>query len=159
MSWAIRRIVAGDLDAVLALEQKIPEAPHWNRQEYEPCLISDETASLRRVGFVAEVDVYIVGFSIGKLVAGVCELESVAVATDARGQGIGTALLSAVTAWAESSGAYRFELEVRASNTRAIELYERAGIRREGQRAGYYHSPDDDALLMGASLPSGGKLA
>jgi len=32
MSWAIRRMVAGDLDAVLTLEQKIPEAPLQNRQ-------------------------------------------------------------------------------------------------------------------------------
>jgi ribosomal-protein-alanine N-acetyltransferase len=159
MSWVIRRLGIGDIDAVRALEQKIPEAPHWNRQDYERCIASDEGASPLRAGFVAEVDGNLVGFSAGKLVAGVCELESIAVATEARGQGIGAALLSTVAGWAQASGAHRIELEVRSLSRRAINLYERAGLRRDGLRAGYYHFPDDDALLMSAGLPTGGKLA
>jgi ribosomal-protein-alanine N-acetyltransferase len=158
MSCAIRRMHAGDLDAVLVLEQNIPEAPHWSREAYEHCVAPGEAASLLRAGFVAEADGKIAGFSIAKLVAGVCELESVAVAPEVRGSGLGSALISAVTAWAREHGADRIELEVRASNVRAIRLYERAGLRREGLRTGYYHSPDEDAVLMGVSL-SGGKLS
>ncbi len=159
MTWAVRRMVAGDIDAVLALAQKIPEAPHWNRLEYERCLTGNESAPLVRVGFVAEEAGSLLGFSIGRLVAGVCELESIAVAREAQGQGIGRALLEALATWAETSGAARMELEVRASNARAIRLYESAGMRREGLRAAYYRSPEEDALLMGAALLSGGKLA
>ncbi len=75
------------------------------------------------------------GFSVGKLVAGVCDLESIAVTPDFRGQGIGRALLVAVADWAQANAATRIELEVRASNIRAIKLYERAGLRREGLTA------------------------
>jgi ribosomal-protein-alanine N-acetyltransferase len=159
MSWVIRRMAVADIDAVLALEQKIPEAPHWNRLEYERCLASSDSGSFMRAAFVADAGEEVVGFSVGKLVAGVCELESMAVACEVRGQGIGATLVSAVTDWARAHGADRIELEVRASNTRAIRLYERAGLCREGLRTGYYHSPDEDAVLMGASVLSSGKLA
>jgi ribosomal-protein-alanine acetyltransferase len=159
MSWAIRRMAAADIDAVLALEEKTPEAPHWNRLEYERCLVASDPGSVVRAAFVADADGEVVGFSVGKLVAGVCELESMAVACEARGRGIGAALVTAVTDWARANGGDRIELEVRASNARAIRLYERSGLCREGLRTGYYHSPDEDAVLMGAPLWSGGKLA
>lgn len=159
MSWVIRRMTAADIDAVLALEQKTPEAPHWKRLEYERCMGSSDFGSLVRAAFVADANGKVAGFSVGKLVAGVCELESMAVDCEARGQGMGAALVTAVTDWARASGGDRIELEVRASNTRAIRLYERAGLYREGLRTGYYHSPDEDAVLMGAALLSGGKLA
>jgi ribosomal-protein-alanine N-acetyltransferase len=159
MSWVIRQMAAADIDAVLALEQKTPEAPHWNRLEYECCLASADPGSVVRAAFVAEAGGEVVGFSVGKMVAGVCDLESMAVDCEARGRGMGAALVTAVTDWARANGADRIELEARASNTRAIRLYERAGLRREGLRTGYYHSPDEDAVLMGAALLPGGKLA
>ena len=53
MNWAIRRMTAADIDMVLALEEKTPEAPHWKRLEYERCLVSD-SASVMRAAFVAD---------------------------------------------------------------------------------------------------------
>ncbi len=159
MSWSIRRIEAGDIDAVQALAGKTPEAPHWNFAEYERCIVSDSSVSLLRAGFVAEASGRQLGFSIGKLVAGVCELEAIVVLTEAQGQGIGHTLLEAVANWARANGAARWEIEVRSSNTRAIKLYEKSGLRREGLRPGYYPSPEEDAVLMGAALRPGGKLA
>jgi len=158
MSWVIRRMAAGDVDAVLALAENIPEAPHWSRQDYERCATEDEAAPLRRAGFIAEASGCLLGFSAGKLVAGVCELESIAVAEEGRGRGIGGELFEAVAKWAQVHGASRMELEVRSSNARAIKLYEQSGLRREGLRPGYYRDPDDGALLMGMSLEAGGKL-
>ena len=149
---------ANDVDQVLALEQTVSEAPHWNRAAYEGCIASEESAALVRAGFVAEVQGQLVGYLIGKLVAGICELESIAVAKEVRGKEIGGALVKAFIDWAKFHGARRLELEVRASNTGAIKLYEGAGLRREGLRAGYYQSPEEDALLMGVEFADGGKL-
>jgi [ribosomal protein S18]-alanine N-acetyltransferase len=157
MSRLIRRMIATDMDAVLSLEQQTPEAPHWKREDYEDCL-SPEAASLQRAAFVAESQNGVLGFSVAKLIAGVAELETVVVALSVRQQGIGEALLQAAVSWAQEQGATRFELEVRSSNHRAIRLYERSGMRREGLRPGYYQSPVEDALLMGMTLPGGGKL-
>jgi ribosomal-protein-alanine N-acetyltransferase len=159
MSWTIRRMAGGDIAAVLALAEKIPEAPHWNRIDYERCVAEDSSSPLLRAGFVAETPAGFLGFSIGKIVAGICELESIAVALEARGQGIGQALLAAVSGWARAQNAVRLELEVRASNSRAVKVYEDFGMRREGRRPGYYQSPEEDALLMGITLTTGGKLA
>lgn len=158
MSWIIRRIAANDIDRVLALEETISEAPHWNRAAYERCAMLDESSPLQRAGFVAEAEGRLLGFSVGKLVTGVCELESIAVSEENRGQGIGRTLFEALADWALTRGAVRVELEVRASNIRAIKLYEQVGLRREGLRPAYYQSPAEDAVLMGMSLAHGGKL-
>lgn len=159
MSWIIRRMTGNDIDSVLALEEAIPEAPHWKRADYESSTKLDENGTPLRAGFIAQDQYRLLGFSIGKLVAGVCELESIAVDQEARGKGIGRALLDVLVSWAHDHGANRIELEVRASNRRAIKLYERVGIRQEGQRTCYYQSPEEDAVLMGAAISSGGKLA
>jgi ribosomal-protein-alanine N-acetyltransferase len=66
--------------------------------------------------------------------------------------------MKSIANWAQSMGGIRLELEVRASNTRAIRFYERFGMRREGLRRGYYHSPGEDAVLMGMPLIPSGKI-
>lgn len=47
-------------------------------------------------------------------------------------------------------------LEVRESNTPAIKLYEKFGFKTIGKRAGYYHKPNEDAVIM--ELKTGKKL-
>lgn len=159
MNYRIRRLQANDLDAILALGRRIPEAPHWSRGDYERCAETYDEARLRRTCFIAETDATgLLGFAVVRLVAGVCELESIAVVREARGKGIGIALLASLADWGRSTGALRMELEVRASNERAIKLYERFGLRREGMRPLYYQSPNEDAVLMGMTLAGSGKI-
>jgi ribosomal-protein-alanine N-acetyltransferase len=158
MIWTIRRMAISDIEAVLELEQQISKAPHWSFSDYERCTTVDNSAPLKRMGFIAGTEGRLAGFSVGKLVAGVCELETVAVIPEARGRGIGRALLDAVADWAQAEGAARIELEVRASNNRAIKLYEQAGFQRESLRAAYYQAPEEDAVLMGKVLIPSGKL-
>src|ERR1700759_3485417 len=122
MTCVLRRLYANDIDGVMALAAQVPEAPQWKREEYERCA-GEESATLRRIGFVAENQGRLLGFSVGKLVAGVCELESIAVIPEARGRGIGRSLFEAVTNWAQAQGAVHVELEVRSSNLSAIRLY------------------------------------
>lgn len=158
MSRVIRPLTAEDVDAVMALAEKISEAPQWKKHEYERCVDEAGLSAVRRVGFVAETYGSLVGFSVGKLVADICELESIVMAPKARGQGIGRTLIGAVEEWAQAHGANRIELEVRASNIRAIRFYEHGGMHREGLRPAYYQSPEEDAVLMGKSFEDGGKL-
>jgi len=152
-------MLAADIDAVLALEQQISTAPHWNRTAYESCTKASDASALQRAGFVAVAEGTLLGFSIGKLVVGIGELESVAVAENLRGRGIGRALVSAVVDWARNNAAERVDLEVRASNSGAIKLYEQAGFLHEGVRSGYYDNPKEDAVLMTILFSSGGNLA
>lgn len=52
------------------------------------------------------------------------------------GRGIGSALLSALAAWAQREGVTRLELTVVAANERARRLYEKHGFRIEGTKRG-----------------------
>ena len=72
------------------------------------------------------------------------------VASDARRQGVGTALLQAAIDWARGAGVRKVELHVFPWNDAAIKLYEAFGFEREGFRKGHYRRGDDyvDAILM-----------
>ena len=97
----------------------------------------------------------IAGFAMAIHVAGVCDLEAVVVETAWRGRRLGSALVEAAAAWGRALGASRLQLEVRASNTAAIRLYERMGFTPDGSRPGYYRSPDEEAVLMSLLLEPG----
>jgi RimJ/RimL family protein N-acetyltransferase len=67
-----------------------------------------------------------------------------------RGQGIGRRLATAAIEAARAAGMERIELEVLASNTTAIQLYEKLGFVHEGvkRRARHLDGVWDDNVLM-----------
>lgn len=67
-----------------------------------------------------------------------------------RGQGIGRRLATAAIEAARAAGMERIELEVLASNTAAIQLYEKLGFVHEGlkRRARHLDGVWDDNVLM-----------
>lgn len=68
-----------------------------------------------------------------------------------RGQGLGIRLLGATLDRAFAKGLRRIELDVFASNSAALRLYERAGFATEGRkrRARILDGVEDDILIMG----------
>ena len=68
-------------------------------------------------------------------------LVSMFVEPSARGRGIGTALVEAVTGWARERGAARMYLGVTVTNRPAIRLYERCGFRPTGYEKPLDHTP------------------
>jgi RimJ/RimL family protein N-acetyltransferase len=69
---------------------------------------------------------------------------AVTIAATHRGQGIGSKLIQFMFHWASRNQISRVELEVFATNIRAIKLYERLGFVREGIRIG--------AVIVGGKL-------
>jgi ribosomal protein S18 acetylase RimI-like enzyme len=57
------------------------------------------------------------------------DVESLAVSPQARGAGVGTALLGAVRAELEARGCRHWSISVATDNAAAVRLYERAGFR------------------------------
>ena len=95
------------------------------------------------------------GFVLGRAVAGEAEVLTIAVAPDARRQGIGARLLAGFLDQARTRGADRAFLEVAADNVAAIALYAQAGFTAAGWRRGYYCTPAGhrvDALVMDRRL-------
>src|SRR5580658_3055418 len=130
--FRIRQMVDRDLDAVMAIERESEFAPHWSRSDYLALIQSDNDQFFKRHAIVAEVGGEVVGFAVVRLVGGAgaveAELESIVVAQDWRGRGLGGLLQTESARRAKELGAIRLDLEVRESNAVAIRLYRGAGL-------------------------------
>lgn len=133
-----------DLDAVAALEARCFSNP-WTREMLARELAQSDVAHV----FVLRVP--------GQRVAAFCScwiirdelhVNTMAVDFPWRRQGLGRRLLRHVLAEAAARGATRATLEVRRSNTAALQLYESLGFRVAAVRPAYYTDPPDDALIL-----------
>jgi [ribosomal protein S18]-alanine N-acetyltransferase len=79
---------------------------------------------------------------------GQADVLTMAVAADHWGQGVGSALLTALLTEAAGRGCAEVFLEVRADNPRAQRLYRRHGFGAVGLRRGYYQPSGTDAIVM-----------
>ena len=82
-------------------------------------------------------------------------LLNITVAPAVQGQGWARLMLDALVLWARSQGALWLWLEVRISNTRAREIYERYGFKQVGMRRNYYPLTAfkrEDAVVMSLDL-------
>ncbi len=82
-------------------------------------------------------------------------LLNITVAPAFQGQGWAPLMLEALSGWSRGQNAQWLWLEVRASNLRALAIYERHGFRRVGVRKGYYPAEGharEDAVVMSLRL-------
>jgi ribosomal-protein-alanine N-acetyltransferase len=82
-------------------------------------------------------------------------LLNITVAPAFQGQGWAPLMLEALSGWSRGQNAQWLWLEVRASNLRAMSIYERQGFRRVGVRKGYYPAEGnarEDAVVMSLRL-------
>lgn len=143
-----RAAVHRDLRAVAAIERAVFPDP-WSHGMF--------VAHLRygppEMFLIAEgSDGEVLGYALTRVVLDESELLNIAVSTKARRHGVGIALLRAAMETCRAHGAEWMLLEVREANVAARALYERHGFVPVGRRAGYYHSPREDAIVMRASL-------
>lgn len=143
----IRRAGSADIDRISAIEDQSFTDP-WSRRAFQN-LLGD-----RRVHFaVAVAGADVVGYVVAWFVADEGEIANVAVAPEARGRGIGAALVDSVIDIARTRGATTLYLEVRDSNARARRLYASRGFVEVGRRSRYYRRPVEDALVLRLVLP------
>jgi N6-L-threonylcarbamoyladenine synthase len=154
MTVRIRLMEFTDLDGVLAIERASFRSA-WSRGMF----LDELTQGHSRAWFVADSPWGLMGY------AGLMEVEheghvmNLAVRPDARGSGIGGALLSAVFEEAIRRGIERLTLEVRPSNEAALALYSGAGFMEGGRRHGYYGDSGEDALVMWSGPLAGAEMA
>lgn len=94
------------------------------------------------------------GFLLARIAADEAEILTIAVAPEARRQGLAAALLRAATTRAAAAGARALFLEVAADNAPARSLYAAAGFVEVGRRKRYY-AGGTDALIMRRDLIAG----
>jgi len=136
----VRRARAADLPRLVEIEHQVfatdrMSARQWRAHAANPK--ADVLVALRD-GTIAGAAV--VFFHASHRVA---RLYSIAVAPEARGAGVGEALLAAAERGARARGRAAFRLEVRTDNAAARRLYERRGYRAFGTKANYYEDGCD----------------
>ena len=148
-SAVIRQVRAGDLESVLRIETASFTDP-WSFDSFAELLENDRVFF---AGWQEDGGPEVLGYVVSWHVLDEGEVANVAVTPEARGRGIGAALLVAALEDARQRGTRAVFLEVRESNVAARSLYERHGFERVGLRKGYYVRPKEDALIMRRDLP------
>jgi [ribosomal protein S18]-alanine N-acetyltransferase len=165
MTAILRPMTTADLPAVLALEHELFPEDAWTEQMFASEL---DGRAPGRFYLVAEDDGQIVGYagllapepdrSKHRREPAQADVLTMAVTTAHWGEGVGSALLTALVAEAVQRGCLEVFLEVRADNPRAQELYHRHGFTEFGLRRGYYQPSGMDAIVMRRSVEPGEQL-
>ena len=137
----IRRLTYADLPELIAIERRAFPTP-WSL-----AMFVLELSKPASVCLAALRSGQMIGFLICSRYDTVWHIMNVAVDPNRRRAGIASALLTDLLRRIDGPSA-RFTLEVRESNTGAIELYERFGFRAAGRRRRYYQDNGEDAVIM-----------
>lgn len=149
----IRPATAADIDGLVALESAFPDGDRFDRRTWRR-LLKGRTAAFVDAENHRLTGGAVVLFRRGSRVA---RLYSIVVAPKSRGTSTAPNLLKRAEVAAVAEGCDSMRLEVRASNSSAIRLYERNGYRVIARVESYY--PDgEQALRMEKPLgaPSNG---
>jgi ribosomal-protein-alanine N-acetyltransferase len=136
----VRRLTFADLPQVVAIERRAFSSP-WSL-----AMFVLELSKPSGICLAAEVEGELAGYLICSRYDTVWHVMNVAVDPDLRRRRIATTLLETLIARVERDA--QLTLEVRRSNTGAIELYERFRFRSAGIRRRYYQDNGEDALVM-----------
>jgi len=150
-----RRYAPQDFDQLYALEELCFEPPERFSRRYMRNLVSRANVAT----WIAEEDGRLTGFAIVEWREGkhgvTAYIQTIEVAPEARGRGVGSELLSRIEGSARGAGAYLIWLHVEATNAGAIRLYEAHGYACEGRKENYYPQ-GRAALIYGKRLDSDG---
>jgi glycosyltransferase involved in cell wall biosynthesis len=130
----LRSATDADISAIGRIQATSPEAAQWDPRSY----LKDDCIVAVSAGEIA-------GFVVSRQIAPAeREILNLAVSPDQRRKAIGLRLLEAEL----DRGQCSWFLEVRESNTPAIQLYQSVGFTASGRRQDYYNSPPESAIVM-----------
>jgi len=147
----IRDMQLSDISDVLAIE-RISFTTPWDIRSFEYELGYKDT-----ILKVAVLNNQIIGYVCVRTILDVTHILNLAVLPEFRRRGIGGMLLRDALNELKrlKPDINLITLEVRESNTAAIELYERFGFKVMGKRISYYEKPHENAIIMGLSTAHG----
>lgn len=131
-----------DIKEVLYIERRSFISP-WSKRLFEETISSPLSTNL-----IIKKGEAIISYFIMYYVADEVHILNLAVHPDYRHQGYGTKLLNYVLTNFKQEKDIEFFLEVRKSNSIAINLYRKFGFEIIGKRRRYYSETNEDALVM-----------
>ena len=136
------------LDELLRVEQSAYSHP-WTRGNFVDSLKAGYSVMTLMGGDT------LLGYFVAMEGVEEVHLLNITVAPKFQGQGWAVLMLDALSLWSRGRGAHWLWLEVRVSNTRAMQVYERYGFARVGERKNYYPADQghrEDAVVMSLKL-------
>ena len=134
-----------DLDEAYKIELDVNPSP-W---KYETFLSSFEVG---HKGLICKKDNLMIGFIIFSPISPEAHVLSISVRNEMQSKGIGTMLLKSMLDQCKVMNYKKIFLEVRVSNEKAINFYEKFGFSKDAIRNNYYTDNSEDALLMSLSI-------
>ncbi|MGN6409388.1 MAG: ribosomal protein S18-alanine N-acetyltransferase [Curtobacterium sp.] len=151
----LRRAHPQDLDDIMWLEHASFPTDAWSASQMSGELYSPHGyyVVVETIGGGAPT---VVGYAGLSSLAGnpVADVQTIAVAAEHRGQGIGKVLFAELLDEARRRGVREVFLEVRADNPAAQSMYTAFGFEHIATRPRYYQPDGVDAWVMRAALPA-----
>lgn len=133
-----------DINAVVAIEEESYGLHHWSKESFFNELSND----LAKYFCVFNEDGVLVGYAGIWRILEEAHITNISVKPDFRRKKIGETLLKTIIDFCYREGVKYLTLEVRVSNQKAINLYEKYGFKSLGVRKAYYQDNNEDALIM-----------
>ena len=136
----IREFILGDQKGIAELERECFSSP-WSENAVLESYEADTSF------FVFLENEKILGYAGLQIVLDEGYVTNIAVTKEARGRGIGKALIETLVNFSKEKSLAFISLEVRESNYSAIALYESEGFEKVGLRKKFYTSPTENGII------------
>lgn len=110
--------------------------------------LNTELNNNKAVYIVIKLRNKVIGFGGMWILFDEADITNIAVHPEYRGHNFGDIIVENLISEAKELGVTCMTLEVRASNTPAIKLYEKHGFSIQGTRKNFYENPREDAHIM-----------
>ena len=137
----IQKATIADASSIEKLETMCFNHP-WTKKDIE------ESFQNSTVFFVAKTNGEVIGYLGMQITLDGGFITNVAVNTNFRRLGVGSKLINALCAFCKSENISSISLEVRESNTPAINLYKKEGFEKVGTRKNFYRDPKENANIL-----------
>ena len=143
----VREMCKEDLDAVVEIDRlSLPLS--WSKRTYELELTENQAAHLLIAEWRERPNAVVIGFIGYWHIVDEIHISTLAVHPQYRRNGVAQDLLDAAIRRALSMGVEWVTLEVRVSNSPAVELYRKNGFEITRRKPGYYLDNNEDAFEM-----------
>ena len=144
MKEKIRKMKREDIPNIMRMEKEL-FTTSWEEE-----MFIEEIE--KQYAYVLEIKNNIIGYICGWKLLDEFNITNIAVASDFQRKGFGKALVQFLMSKLLDEKCFKYFLEVRESNQVAKKLYEKLGFVVIGSRKNYYHSPEEDAMVLGVNL-------
>ena len=147
MTLHVRPMRVDDVDSVYAIELIAHRVP-WSREIIRDCVLVKYDCRILEIE--ADTVPALASYIVSRYDLNTCHVLNLCVTPHMQGKGYGRFLLQNLINSQEGTSINRMILEVRPSNTRALNLYQKMGFQQIGIKKDYYKDIDgtEDGVVL-----------